>query len=126
MFNSGCVPWIPQAGSVGASGDLVPLAHIGLSAIGEGLIYDPKTKKYENTQEVFKRYGLQKAELKAKDGLSLINGTQFICGVGSYALEESLQIIKSIQAICALSLIALKGHPAAFDERVQMIRIHPG
>ncbi len=58
MFNSGCVPWIPQAGSVGASGDLVPLAHIGLSAIGEGLIYDPKTKKYESTELVFKRYGL--------------------------------------------------------------------
>ncbi len=64
--------------------------------------------------------------MRAKDGLSLINGTQFICGVGSCALEEAIQIVKSIQAICALSLIALKGHPAAFDERVQMIRIHPG
>jgi histidine ammonia-lyase len=104
----------------------VPLAHIGLSVIGEGLVWDPKTKKYEPAAEVFKRYGLSPAELKAKDGLSLINGTQFICGVGSCAVEEALTIVKSIQAISALSLIALKGHPAAFDERVQMIRIHPG
>lgn len=75
FFNSGCVPWIPQAGSVGASGDLVPLAHIGLSVIGEGLVYDPTTKKYEPAPSVLNRHGLQKAELKAKDGLSLINGT---------------------------------------------------
>ena len=50
FFNSGCVPWIPRAGTVGASGDLVPLAHIGLSLIGEGLVWDPKTKKYEPTE----------------------------------------------------------------------------
>ena len=55
---------------------------------------------------------------QAKEALALINGTQFICGVGSVALEEALTIIKSIQAISALSLIALKGHPAAFDERI--------
>jgi histidine ammonia-lyase len=96
FFNSGCVPWIPQAGTVGASGDLVPLAHIGLSVIGEGLVWDPKLKKYEPAAQVFERYGLKKAELKAKDGLSLINGTQFICGVGSCALEESTNIIKSV------------------------------
>lgn len=126
FFNSGCVPWIPQAGSVGASGDLVPLAHIGLSLIGEGLIHDPKTGRYEAAETVLARYGLKKAELKAKDGLSLINGTQFICGVGSCAVEEAVTVIKSVNAIAALSLIALKGHPAAFDERVQMIRIHAG
>ena len=74
-FNSGCVPWIPQAGSVGASGDLVPLAHIGLSVIGEGLSFNPKTQSYEPSEKVLKQFGLQKAELKAKDGLSLINGT---------------------------------------------------
>jgi histidine ammonia-lyase len=74
-FNSGCVPWIPQAGSVGASGDLVPLAHIGLSVIGEGLSYNPNTKRYEPSDKVLQQFGLQKAELKAKDGLSLINGT---------------------------------------------------
>ncbi len=60
---------------MGASGDLVPLAHIGLSLIGEGLIYDPKVKKYEVAETVLARYGLKKAELRAKDGLSLINGT---------------------------------------------------
>ncbi len=58
FFNSGCVPWIPQAGSVGASGDLVPLAHIGLSVIGEGLVFDPKTAKYETASTVFSRHGL--------------------------------------------------------------------
>ena len=54
---------------------MVPLAHIGLSVIGEGLVYDPKTKKYDTAADVLERYGLKKAELKAKDGLSLINGT---------------------------------------------------
>ena len=89
-------------------------------------MYDPQTRKYEAADKVLHKYNLKKAELRAKDGLSLINGTQFICGVGSCALEESIKIIKSIQAISALTLIALKGHPAAFDERVQLIRIHPG
>ena len=126
LFNSGCVPWIPSAGSVGASGDLVPLAHIGLNLIGEGCIYNPRSKRYEPTQKVFTEYGLKRAELKAKDGLSLINGTQFMCGVGSVALEEAINIVKSINAISALTLIALKGHPQAFDERIQQIRHHPG
>ena len=75
---------------MGASGDLVPLAHIGLSVIGEGLVYDPKIKKYDKAHEVLARNGLLKAELRAKDGLSLINGTQFICGVGSCAVEEAV------------------------------------
>jgi histidine ammonia-lyase len=75
LFNSGCVPWIPNQGSVGASGDLVPLAHIGLSLIGDGLLWNPKTSKYESSAKVLEDMGLKKAELKAKDGLSLINGT---------------------------------------------------
>ena len=58
FFNSGCVPWIPQAGSVGASGDLVPLAHIGLNLIGEGLVYNPHSKKYDDAEKVFKLFGL--------------------------------------------------------------------
>ena len=75
MFNAGVVPWIPNQGSVGASGDLVPLAHIGLGLIGEGLVWNPNSKKYENASKVFQELGIKKAELKAKDGLSLINGT---------------------------------------------------
>jgi len=53
MFNAGCIPWIPDQGSVGASGDLVPLAHIGLSLIGDGLIWNPNSKRYEHAKKVF-------------------------------------------------------------------------
>lgn len=75
FFNSGAVPWIPQQGSVGASGDLVPLAHIGLALIGEGKSWNPRSTKYEPSAKVLGELGISKAEFKAKDGLSLINGT---------------------------------------------------
>lgn len=126
MFNAGVVPWIPDQGSVGASGDLVPLAHIGLGLIGEGQVWNPNSRLYEPTHKVFRELGLKKAELRAKDGLSLINGTQFICGVGSSAVESALVGIKSATVIAALSFLALKGHADAFDERIQDIRIHFG
>jgi histidine ammonia-lyase len=96
FFNSGCVPYIPQCGTVGASGDLVPLSHIGLNLIGEGEIWNPVSSQYETADDVLRVHGLSKVTLQAKDGLSLMNGNQFICGIGSMALEQAITIMKSI------------------------------
>ena len=81
------MPYIPHSGTVGASGDLVPLAHIGLNLIGEGEIWNPLTLQYEPAAHVLASHGLEKAQLKAKDGLSMMNGNQFVCGIGAMALE---------------------------------------
>lgn len=96
MFNAGIVPAIPEIGTVGASGDLAPLAHIALGLIGEGELWDPKTQTYRHAMDVLTNHGLNPAELQAKDGLGLINGTGFITGVGSIALEAAMNIIKSV------------------------------
>lgn len=126
LFNSGCVPYIPQCGTVGASGDLVPLSHIGLNLIGEGDIWNPRTHQYEAALEVLNQHGLHKAILQAKDGLSLMNGNQFICGIGSMALEQSITLMKSIAPISALTFMSMKGEPNAFDKSIHRMRMHAG
>jgi histidine ammonia-lyase len=126
LFNSGCTPLVPCQGTVGASGDLAPLAHIGLALIGEGKIWDPKIKEYDNASVVLQRYGLAPVDLGPKDGLSLVNGTQFITGIGSCALEGGIISTKIAQPIAACSLIALEGIVAAMDRRVSACRPHPG
>eukprot|EP00347_Sterkiella_histriomuscorum_P014532 403360518 len=126
FYNSGIVPQIPSCGSVGASGDLVPLSHIGLNLIGEGEIWNPTTASYENAVSVLREYDLKIAQLAEKDALSLINGNQFICGVGSVALEKSINIIKSIAPISALTFLSMKGSPLSFDLTLQRMRMHPG
>jgi histidine ammonia-lyase len=96
MFNAGIVPAIPELGTVGASGDLAPLAHLALGLIGEGELYNPKSSQFENATSVLKNHNLKPADLNAKDGLGLINGTAFITGVGSLALETAMNVIKSV------------------------------
>ncbi|TNV80197.1 hypothetical protein FGO68_gene4681 [Halteria grandinella] len=126
LFNSGCVPYIPHFGTVGASGDLVPLSHIGLNLMGEGDLWNPNTLQYEDAGQVLQQMGLKKAQLQAKDGLSLMNGNQFICGIGSMALEQAIVIMKSIHPISALTFMSMKGHPSAFDKSIQRMRMHAG
>lgn len=106
--------------------NVAPLAHIGLALIGEGLLHDPADGKYSNAAEVLARYGLKPQVLEAKDGLSLVNGTQFITGIGSEALELSYIISQIAQPVAALSFTALRGFPEAFDERVHNVRPHVG
>lgn len=118
LFNSGCVPYIPHFGTVGASGDLVPLSHIGLNLMGEGDLWNPNTLQYEDAGLVLDQMGLKRAQLQAKDGLSLMNGNQFICGIGSMALEQAIVIMKSIHPISALTFMSMKGHPSAFDKSI--------
>jgi histidine ammonia-lyase len=126
LFNSGCTPQVPCQGTVGASGDLAPLAHIALGLIGEGKIFDPQEGKYLPAAQVLSSHGLSPASLQAKDGLSLVNGTQFITGIGSFALQGGINCMQVIQPISALGLVALHGHMKAMDPRVFQSRPHVG
>jgi histidine ammonia-lyase len=128
IFNAGLTPEVPCQGTVGASGDLAPLAHIALGCIGEGAMRDPsRGHGFFPAGEVLQAHGIAPAQLRAKDGLAMVNGTQFITGVGSQALEGALVAAQVAQPITALTLVALNGFTAAFDERVhEVCRPHPG
>lgn len=126
LFNSGCTPEVPSQGTVGASGDLAPLAHIALGLIGEGKIFDPREGRYLPAAQVLSSHGLSPASLQAKDGLSLVNGTQFITGVGSFALQAGINCLQVIQPIAALALVSINGHMKAMDPRVFQSRPHVG
>ncbi|MBX3075882.1 histidine ammonia-lyase [Candidatus Obscuribacterales bacterium] len=124
MLNSGVHPLIPEQGSVGASGDLAPLAHLALVLIGEGEA-EYKGKYYEG-REALTRAGLRPVILQAKEGLALTNGTQVMTAIGSLVLKEALNIAKIADIIGAMSLEALLGTKKAFDPQVHKIRPHKG
>jgi histidine ammonia-lyase len=124
MLERGVHPVIPEKGSVGASGDLAPLAHLALVVIGEGeAVY--RGERVAGAQAL-KRAGLAPLQLEAKEGLSLLNGTQAMCAVGGLALHSALRLVELADVAGAMTLEALKGTPAAFDERIHMNRPHPG
>lgn len=124
MLGRGVHPVIPSQGSVGASGDLAPLAHLALVLIGEG------RAEFEGTivsgAEALKRAGLAPVVLEAKEGLALINGTQLMLAVGTLALLEAESLVKHADLSGALSVDALEGSLRPFDERIQNARPHPG
>ncbi|MBS3782694.1 MAG: histidine ammonia-lyase [Candidatus Thermoplasmatota archaeon] len=124
MLNRGVHPVIPCQGSVGASGDLAPLAHMSLVLMGEGEAF------YEGERlsggEALDRAGLDPVELKAKEGLALVNGTQVMTAIGAIALHDGKRLLKAAQIASAMSLEALKGTDAVFDSRIHEIRPHPG
>jgi histidine ammonia-lyase len=124
MLERGVHPLIPEKGSVGASGDLAPLAHLALVVIGEGeVVYRGERMP---GGEALKRAGLVPLQLEAKEGLSLLNGTQSMCAVGGLALQRALRLVKLADVAGAMTLEALKGTPAAFDQRIHTNRPHPG
>jgi len=124
LLNRRVSPVIPEKGSVGASGDLAPLAHLALSLIGEGEAFF-KGERMES-REALRRAGLKPVELQAKEGLALLNGTQAMHAVGGLALLRAKRLIRVVDVAGATSLEALKGTPAAFDPRLQDARPHPG
>ena len=124
LLNRRVSPVIPEKGSVGASGDLAPLAHLALSLIGEGEAFF-KGERMES-REALLRAGLKPVELQAKEGLALLNGTQAMHAVGGLALLRAKRLIRVVDVAGATSLEALKGTPAAFDPRLQDARPHPG
>jgi histidine ammonia-lyase len=124
MLNAAVHPVIPEKGSVGASGDLAPLAHLALVAIGEGeAIYRAERMA---GGEALRRAGLKPVQLAAKEGLALLNGTQAMTAVGALAVARGRRVSQLADLAGAMSLEALMGTPVAFDERIQRARPHAG
>lgn len=120
------IPVIPSKGSLGASGDLAPLAHMSLPLIGQGEFWDEQGEKRLPAESILQQHGLQPLSLHPKDGLALINGTQQMSAYGAYVLEKCLHLVKMADLIGAMSLEALQGSIVPFDERIHHIRPHAG
>ncbi len=124
MLNGGVHPVVPSRGSVGASGDLAPLAHLALVVIGEGeALLDGGPVPGERALATA---GLEPMELRAKEGLALLNGTQLMAGIGALALTDALALAEAADLVGAMSLEAMEGTAAAFDAGLIAARPHPG
>ena len=124
MLNRGVHPVVPQKGSLGASGDLVPLAHMTLPLLGLGeAIYNGEKMPGGRAMELA---GLPRFTLEAKEGLALINGTQAMTSVGAHAFYDTLHAAQLADIIASLTMEALFGQLNAFEDRVQAVRPHPG
>jgi histidine ammonia-lyase len=118
------LPVVPMQGSVGASGDLAPLAHLALGLLGEGdVLYKGELM---DALKALKKAGVEPLIPAAKEGLSLINGTQFMAVLGSFALNEAKILVETADVLAALSLEAIKGSKKAFDPRVHEVRDQQG
>jgi histidine ammonia-lyase len=120
------VPVVPSKGSVGASGDLAPLAHLSLPLIGLGHFWASDGESYIEAEAELRRLGLEPIVLQPKDGLALVNGTQFMTAYGATILERSLKLERLADVVAAMSLEALQGSIRPFDPRIQALRPHPG
>jgi histidine ammonia-lyase len=120
------IPVIPEKGSVGASGDLAPLAHMSLPILGYGEFWNKEGTDTLDAAKELKKRKISPIELQPKDGLSLINGTQLMCAYGAFVLEKSVQLLKIADITAAMSLEALQGSITPFDERIHQIRPHRG
>ncbi|OXA58564.1 histidine ammonia-lyase [Folsomia candida] len=124
-FNASCLSWVPEQGTVGASGDLAPLAHLALGMMGEGKMWSPATG-WGEAKYVLEAHNLTPIQLHAKEGLALINGTQLITSLGAEAVERAGIIARQADVVAALTLEVLKGTSRAFDSEIQDIRPHKG
>ncbi|KAJ3246826.1 hypothetical protein HDU78_006133 [Chytriomyces hyalinus] len=126
MFNNSTLSYVPIKGTVGASGDLAPLSHLALGMIGEGKVWNPKVGEYQDAKKVLAEFGIEPVVLGPKEGLALINGTQFITSLGSEAVVRGENACKAADIITALSLEVLKGTVKPMDERIHKARPHTG
>lgn len=124
MLNRGVHPVVPEQGSLGASGDLAPLAHVVLTMLGEG------KAEFEgqilDSREALRRAELEPIELEAKEGLALINGTQAMTAIGALLVEDAKTLLATANRAAALTVEGLRGIPKAYDEKVHKVRNHPG
>jgi histidine ammonia-lyase len=124
LLNRGLTPVVASQGSVGASGDLAPLAHIALVLMGEG------EAEFEGRifsgEEALRRAGIEPIVLASKEGISLLNGTQGMLAVGVLQLLEAETLLESADLICAMTVDGLRGTPRAFDPRIHQTRPFPG
>jgi len=126
LEEKGVLPWIPSRGSVGASGDLAPLAHMCLPLIGRGEVWDETLSACVPAAAVLEAKEIMPINLQAKDGLALINGTQMMAAYGAFVLERTLILQREADLLAAMSLEALQGSAAPFDARIHAIRPHHG
>jgi histidine ammonia-lyase len=124
MLNARVHPVIPARGSVGASGDLAPLAHLALALIGEGDVFFEGRRVAASL--ALEKAGIEPLRLAAKEGLALLNGTQAMSGVGALSLARALRVVELFDLAGAMSLEALMGTPTAFDARIHAARPHAG
>ena len=120
------VPRVHSRGSVGASGDLAPLAHLFLPLIGRGEVWGKNASEFIDAATALDSGGLAAIELQAKDGLALINGTQLMAAYGAWVLEHVGRLQTTCDILAAMSLEALQGSAAPFDSRLHAVRPHPG
>ena len=125
MLNAAIHPVVPSRGSLGASGDLAPLAHVALVLIGEGEATVDGAGPGSGA-EALARAGLEAIELQAKEGLALLNGTQLMSGIGALAHHDALRLALTADVVGAMSLEAMLGTGAAFAEELVGARPHPG
>ncbi len=124
MLNRGVHPQMPSKGSLGASGDLAPLAHMGLVLVGEGEAeYHGKVL---DAREVLSRAGLKPITLDPKEGLALINGTSVMTAVGALVLHDGFALLKDSQVAASMSFEALRGSPAPYEDRYVALKPQPG
>jgi len=124
MLDANIIPLIPSRGSVGASGDLAPQAHMALAVIGEGdVVYRGRRMA---AAKALRAAGLRPFVLSAKEGLALLNGTQAMQSVGGLALLAAERVYRTANLACATSLDALTGTPSPYDEAIQRLKPHPG
>ncbi len=124
MYNNDILPVVYEQGSLGASGDLAPLAHMCLPLIGKGdVIYQGNRM---SSKQAFKTVGLKTVQLQSKEGLALLNGTQFMSAHGAYALVMSKNLMQWANHTAALSLEAFDGRTDPFHPMIQSVRPHPG
>jgi histidine ammonia-lyase len=124
LLNRGVTPVVPSQGSVGASGDLAPLAHIALVLIGEGEAVIDGARV--SGAEALRQAGIQPIVLASKEGISLVNGTQAMLSVGGLQLLDAEALAESADLICAMTIDGLRGTPRAFDPRIHQTRPFPG
>ena len=124
MYNKEVIPSIPKIGSLGASGDLIPLAHLALVLIGEG---EAKyQEKLMSGKQAMQKAGIKPINLKAKEGLALINGTHVVTALSALNLHYALQISKTTDIASAMSFEVLRGNPKNFDSKIHNLKPHKG
>lgn len=124
MLERAVTPVVPSQGSVGASGDLAPLAHMALVLMGEGEAEFAGARMPGG--EALRLAGIEPLALASKEGISLLNGTQAMLAIGCLELAAAEVLIDTAEVLCALTLDALRGTPRAFEQRLHAVRPHPG
>jgi histidine ammonia-lyase len=125
LLNHDLLPWIPEQGSVGASGDLAPLAHLALALIGEGAFLNVATGSREPAEPVLAREGIPRLDPVEKEGVSLLNGTALMGAYLALAVADARTLLDAAEIAAALSFDALEGQPSSLDDRLGEVRNSP-